>query len=68
MVKNIISGNYEPQSLRGGFEEGLIDLAEFGDNVDTETQNNIETIKEEMRAGTFNVLQVLFMTKTEIWW
>ncbi|WP_288260019.1 BMP family ABC transporter substrate-binding protein, partial [uncultured Bacteroides sp.] len=55
MVKNIISGNYEPQSLRGGFEEGLIDLAEFGDNVDTETQNNIETIKEEMRAGTFNV-------------
>lgn len=55
MVKNIISGNYKSQSLRGGFKEGLIDLAEFGDSVDTETQNNLETIKEEMRDGTFNV-------------
>ena len=55
MVQDIINGNYEAKCIRGGFYEGLIDLAEYGDSVSESTKKEIEEVEERMREGKLNV-------------
>ncbi|MGM0875702.1 MAG: BMP family ABC transporter substrate-binding protein [Bacillota bacterium] len=57
VVQSVIDGTWESQATYGGFKEGMVDLAPFGKNVPQDVQDLVETKKQEIIDGTFDVFQ-----------
>ena len=55
-AEQVMNGTWETESYYGHMNDGLVNIAPFGPSVSQETQDLIETRKQEIIAGTFQVL------------
>lgn len=55
VVQSVIDGTWETNSYYGGLKEGMVDLAPFGKNVPQDVQDAVNTKKQEIIDGTFEV-------------
>jgi basic membrane protein A len=57
VVQSVIDGTWKSGAYHGGLKEGLVDLAPFGKKVPQDVKDLVETKKQELKDGTFEVFQ-----------
>jgi basic membrane protein A len=55
VVKQIMAGTYQSESYWGAMKEGIVDLAPFSPKVSAETQELVETEKQKIFSGEWDV-------------
>jgi basic membrane protein A len=53
-VKAALAGNWKPESLWGGYKEGMIKLAPLNDAIPAELRGRIEAMEKQLAAGTLH--------------
>ncbi len=55
IAKEVMAGTWEPDSYWGGIEDGIVDIAPFGDMVPQDVQDMVMARRQEIIDGEFKV-------------
>ncbi len=54
VVKAVLAGNWKPESVWGGYKEGMIKLAPLNPAIPEELRNRIANMEKQLAAGTLH--------------
>ncbi len=57
VVQSVIDGKWKSKAVFGGLKDGMVDIAPFGKNVPKDVQDFVNSKKQEMKDGKFDVFE-----------